>query len=324
MLKDKQANNSLLKGQIISVFRDRYLVEFDNKKLMMEVSGRYKHIHYLKSEYPQIGDYVNFREVDQYLGIIESICPRKSVLERLDVGKIKEKHILATNIDIVFICISVNNDFNIKKLRDFLSLTYDSNYETIILLTKKDLTDKIEHYIEKTKEVTENQIIAISAYNNEDIETIKNITKDNLSVFIGSSGVGKSTLINKLIGEEHFKTNSIRVSDSQGRHTTVNRELIHLEYGGSVIDTPGIRIVSSYFVSENNFEDIKSLSEGCYYNDCTHHDEPGCMVKKALSTGELDIDRYNQYLKAMRLNRFIRKRELEREKLQNKRFGKGR
>ena len=317
-------NNSLFIGQIITVLRNRYLVAYDHQKIMMEVSGRFKHLNYLKSEYPQIGDYVNFRKVDDYLGIIESVCERKSVLQRIDVGTIKEKQILATNIDYVFICISVNNDYNTKKIRDFLTLTYDGNFKTIILLTKSDLTDEIDKYILETKKITNNQIIPVSSYNESDIDILREITKDKISVFIGSSGVGKSTLINELIGEEHFKTNSIRVSDSQGRHTTVNRELINLKYGGSVIDTPGIRIISSYFVSEKNFEDIKALSEGCRYNDCTHTNEPGCMVQKAISLGDLEVERFNQYLKAIRLNKFIKNRELQRNKLLNKKQERGR
>lgn len=323
-MKSIQKESSLFKGQVISVLRNRYLVSYKDEKYFMEVSGRYKYLNHLSSDYPQIGDFVNFRKADEYLGIIESVCERKSVLERVDVGTIKEKQILAANIDLVFICVSVNNDYNTKKIRDFLSLTYDGNFETIILLTKSDLTTNIEKYILKTSQITDNKIISVSVYNREDIDKIINITKDKTSVFIGSSGVGKSSLINALIGSEHFKTNSIRISDSQGRHTTVNRELINLNYGGSVIDTPGIRIISSYFVSEDNFEDVKSLSEGCKYSDCSHTNEPGCMIKKAISTNILSVERYNQYLKAMRLNKFIKNREIERKRILNKRMVKGR
>jgi ribosome biogenesis GTPase len=149
---------------------------------------------------------------------------------------------------------------------------------------------------------------------------LKKILANKTAVFTGSSGVGKSTIINKLINEEHFKTNLIRMSDAQGRHTTVNRELINLDNGGKVIDTPGIRIVSSYFVSEESFEDILSLSEGCHFADCKHQKEPGCMVRKALNTGLLDYERFNQYIKAMKYSRFNQKREAERARLLNKRL----
>ncbi|MBN2503795.1 MAG: ribosome small subunit-dependent GTPase A, partial [Bacilli bacterium] len=147
---------------------------------------------------------------------------------------------------------------------------------------------------------------------------LKDYLKNKTAVFIGSSGVGKSTIINKIIGEEHFQTNDIRMGDDQGRHTTVSRELLRLENGGKVIDTPGIRIVSSYFVPENDFEDIMNLAEGCRFNDCRHEGEPGCMVQKAIQTGELDPGRFFQYQKAMKLNEHNRKRELERARIQSR------
>ncbi len=320
----KQKENSLLLGQAIAVYKERYLVEHNENKTMMEVSGRFKYMNYLKSDFPQIGDFVKYRAVDENFGIIESICERTSVLDRLDVGFVQERQILAVNVDIVFICMSLNEDFNLRKLRNFLTLTYDSNFKTVILLTKKDLCEDIEEYINKTKTLTNNEIIAITVYNDIDILNLKNVIAENTAVFIGSSGVGKSTVINKLIGEEHFKTKLIRLSDAQGRHATVNRELIHLKAGGKVIDTPGIRIVSSYFVSEGSFEDIQSLSEGCYYKDCTHNKEPGCLVQKSLQTGELDFERYKQYLKVIRLNRFNKQREIERQRIIDKRLRKGR
>jgi ribosome biogenesis GTPase len=170
--------------------------------------------------------------------------------------------------------------------------------------------------------VTDNEVKAISAYNKNDILMIKNDLKNKTAVFIGSSGVGKSTLINTLIGEEYLKTKDIRISDAQGRHTTVNRELIELDNNTKVIDTPGIRIVSSYFVSENEFEDILALSEGCRFKNCSHENEPGCMVQQALDTGVLSIDRWQQYQKVLRLNKFNKRREKERERILTKRIKK--
>lgn len=313
---------TLLIGQIIAVYKERYLLAYDDKKIMAEVSGRFKFTHYLKGDYPQVGDFVHFRKADDDLAIIERIEERKSVLERQDVGTVMERQILATNIDITYICMSLNEDFNITKLRNFLSLTYDASFDTVILLTKSDICNHVDEYISKVKTVTDNKVIAISAYNENDMLMIKNDLKNKTAVFIGSSGVGKSTLINTLIGEEYLKTKDIRMSDAQGRHTTVNRELIELENNTKVIDTPGIRIVSSYFASENEFEDIIALSEGCRFKNCLHENEPGCMVKQALDTGELGIDRWLQYQKVLRLNKFNKRREKERERILNKRIRK--
>jgi len=323
-LNSEHSKETLNIGQVIAVFKERYLVEFDDQKIHMEVSGRFKFNHFIKSEYPQIGDFVKFHLADQYLGIIEHVLERKSTLERVDVGKIKEKHILAANVDLVFICMSLNEDFNLTKLRNYLSLTYDSNFETIILLTKRDLCSNEESYVEKVRNITDYDIVCVCSYELNDIEKISNIIQTKTAVFIGSSGVGKSSLINQLIGEEHFKTNLIRLSDAQGKHTTVSRELVKLKSGGKVIDTPGIRIVSSYFVSEENFEDILSLSEGCYFSDCKHNKEPGCMVQKAIQTGQLELERFLQYKKAMKLDNFHKQRELERQRIFDKKNKKGR
>ncbi len=321
-LESIQKDKQLMTGQVIAVYKDRYLISCDALKIMAEVSGRFQYMHYLKSDYPQIGDMVQFRKADDDLAIIERIEIRKSVLERQGVGTIMERHILAANIDLTFICMSLNEDFNITKLRNFLSLTYDQAFKTIILLTKKDLCDDNKSYVNQVKRITDNDIKIISAFDEDDIKALKDDLKGQTAVFIGSSGVGKSTLINRVIGHEHFKTNDIRISDAQGRHTTVNRELIELDNGAKLIDTPGIRIVSSYVVSENEFEDIMSLSEGCKYNDCTHDSEPGCMIRQALDTGELTEDRWHQYQKAMRLNKFNKQREIERERIINKRLNK--
>jgi len=152
------------------------------------------------------------------------------------------------------------------------------------------------------------------------MDGLKHVLKDKTAVFIGSSGVGKSTLINKLLGEDHFLTSAIRMGDAQGRHTTVSRELMRLDNGGKVIDTPGIRIVSSYFVPETDFEDILNLSEGCRFHDCKHQSEPGCLVQKAIQTGELDPTRFAQYQKAMKLNAHNQKRERERVMIQTNRL----
>ena len=175
-----------------------------------------------------MGDYVLFRELDNNEGIIEKIEARISSLKRLATTDKHQAQILASNIDFVYLCMSMNEDFNIRKLRNFLSLTYSIDYTTTILLTKKDLTEDIEYYINEVTLISDLNILPISVFDDDDISILKNQIKNKTCVFIGSSGVGKSTIINKLIGEQHFATKDIRLSDAQGRHTTVHRELLNL------------------------------------------------------------------------------------------------
>lgn len=309
-------------GRVISVFKERYVIETGSLQIQAEVSGRYRYMNLLKEEYPAVGDYVRIRKIDEDLAIIEQLIQRQNVLDRLDVGTIREKQILAANIDLVLICLSLNKDFNLKKLENFLTLTEGKDFKTIILLTKKDLCDDVDNFIAKVKAVTLNDVLVVSAFKSSDIENLRKVMKGFTSVFIGSSGVGKSTLINSLIEEDYLKTSEIRLSDAQGRHTTVSRELIRLDEETAVIDTPGIRIVNAYGIDENNFEDIMILSEGCKFRDCRHEFETGCMVQKAIAEGLLEENRLMAFNKAIKINDYIKKREIERLHKLEKRFNK--
>lgn len=305
-----QAN--LLKAQVVIVERERYFLETDQGIIQAKVSGRYHYTHALKSEYPQVGDFVNYHLDMGDLGIIESVDERKSILDRADVGNRQEQQILAVNIDRVFICISANKDFNLRKLRNFLILAAKPELKPVILLTKCDLTDQVELFIDQIKEITDIDVYPMSVYYTQDMEDLRQLIQDQTVVFIGASGVGKSTLINHLLGESKLKTADIRESDAQGRHTTVHRELIRIDENTAVIDTPGIRIVGSYMIPENEFEDVLSLSEGCYFSDCKHESEPGCMVQKAIDDGVLDEERFKVYLKTLKRNAYFKRREASR------------
>ncbi|MDD3477410.1 MAG: ribosome small subunit-dependent GTPase A [Candidatus Izemoplasmatales bacterium] len=302
-------------GTVIAVYRERYLVEIGEEKHFMEVSGRYRYLHNQKSDYPQVGDLVHFHMADEWMGIIESVGERRSILSRADVGSVGEQQILAVNVDLVFLCLSLNKDFHPKKLRNFLTITYGQNFETIILLTKKDLCDDPAPYVAQVQHITDVPMMIVSAFDHEDLQKIREAIGMKTAVLIGSSGVGKSTILNRLLGEERFDTKTIRMSDAQGRHTTVNREMVQLDGGGAVIDTPGIRVVSSYIVDEGVFEDVTSLSEGCLFRDCTHTVEPGCMVIKAIEDGTMEEERFEQFQKATKLNDYYRRREQARNRI---------
>jgi len=320
-MREKSRQDSLLKGRVIIAHLTKYIVELNNKKYSLEVSGRFKYMALDKSDYPVVGDYVLFMPTYDNEGIIETVVERRNTIKRLAVSDIHNGQIIAANIDLVFVCMSLNNDFNITKLQKLLSLTYSDDYQTIILLTKSDLCDNPTDYINEVKIINGEEVITVSVFNDSDINEIEKIIGKRSCVFIGSSGVGKSTIINSLIGEEHFATKGIRETDAQGRHTTVHRELIHLKNGGVVIDTPGIRTIDSYYIAdmESHFDDITQLANDCRFRDCTHTNEVGCQVKEAILSGDLPIERFDQYQHAERLNRFVIRREKQKQRIQEKR-----
>ncbi len=312
---------NLNKGRVISNHLTKYIVEHKTEKFSLEVSGRFKYTAYSKSDYPVVGDYVYFRETNHNEGIIEAIEERKNTLSRLGISNVFNQQIIASNIDMVFICVSLNQDYHIRKVLNFLSMTQSNDFERILLFTKSDLTENYDEYINEVREYTDIDIKLISSFNESDINELKEFIDTNTCVFIGSSGVGKSTIINKLIGEQHFDTAEIRISDAQGRHTTAHRELITLDTGGAIIDSPGIRIVQSYIVEnvEEEFKDIIDISNECKFRDCSHDREPGCKIQKSLEEGSLLEERYNQYTKAMKLNAHVKRQERAKGIMQNKR-----
>ncbi len=309
------------KGRIISNHITKYKCLVETSVYTLEISGRWKYMNLNKTDYPVVGDYVYFRETNQKEGIIERIIERRNTLSRISGSNVFSEQIIASNIDLAFICISLNKDFNIKKVLNFLSMTKSKDYESILLLTKSDLADNHDLYIDEIKKYSDIQIITVSSYNQSNIQHIKDLIKNKTAVLIGSSGVGKSTLINKILNQSYFKTNDIRESDSQGRHTTVHKELMPLDNGGYVIDSPGIRLPYSYFNEDlsEEFKDIIEIASQCKFRDCRHENEPGCKIKEALSKEELLEERYNQYLKAQKLNKHVKKQIRIKEKLQNKR-----
>ena len=313
----------MLLGRITSVHKSLYLISSNKVLYKGKMSGRFSYTALSKSDYPVVGDYVIFMpSIYDDSATIEKVCTRHSKIERLGVGTAGDKQILAANIDLIYICVSLNEDFNIKKIQNFISTTYGSNAEAIVLLTKKDLCDNIEDYTNQVKKLNKNiEIMVVSSYSKEDILLLEEKLKGKTSVFIGSSGVGKSTLINQLLGYDYLKTLDIRLSDAQGKHATTHREMIELPRGGYIIDTPGLRVINSYIVGDalENFDEISELSQDCLYNDCTHIHEPNCKVREALNNGEISTELFNSYRNILRLNRYNQRRELERKRVQNKR-----
>jgi len=281
-----------------------------------------------KSEIPAVGDWVALKknmEVNTFHILI--LLPRKNKLSRKVAGTKSEEQIIASNIDIVFIVTSLDQDFNIRRLERYLTMVNEINAQVIIILNKIDKCKDLNKYIKETEKISQKiPILTISAKKGNNIEEVIEFVKTGKTiVLIGSSGVGKSTLINQLLGYSRQAVGEIRQSDGKGRHITSSRELIMLPDGGMIIDNPGIREIQLWSSGEGiskTFQDIEELSWLCKFRDCCHESEPGCAVIKAVEEGNLNIERLNSYKKLIRELEYsqIRRNTYERRK-KDKQFG---
>lgn len=291
-------------GRIITVNRNNWNILYNNQNIIGIIKNKKDN-----NELPVVGDYVKIN-IDSYNNcIIESILPRKNTIKKLSIDKTKEKYkegkeqILASNVDIIFIVTSLNNDFNIARLERLVLLGINSNSKIAFLLTKSDLCSKEEqdNYKNIIKSRFNYPVYLISSYKNEGIENIKDIwNKGETAVFIGSSGVGKSTLINKLLDDNIIKTNDIRHKDDKGKHTTTSRNLFVLKDGRIVIDEPGIRAVASFNMNSDVnmiFSKISELTKECKYTTCTHENRNGCRILEAIDNGEITKEEFERYKK---------------------------
>ncbi len=286
-------------GRIISQDKGMYRAVTENGEKKAQVSGKFRYNAVSSSDYPAVGDFVMLDENEDGNAIIHHVLTRKSVFIRKAAGTSNESQIVASNIDTVFICMSLNNDFNLRRLERYIGVTWDSGATPVVVLTKSDLCGNLEQMLAELETVALSvDIIVTSSFKEDGYLSVKKYIDNGKTVaFIGSSGVGKTTLINKLAGENLFETQEIR-NDDRGRHTTTKRELIVLPEGGIVIDTPGMRElgIESTDLSKA-FSDINELSGQCRFSDCTHTKEPGCAVREAIESGLLPEERLSSYLK---------------------------
>ena len=320
-LSDKFLNESkmysLSVGRIISQDKGLYKAVTENGEFKAQVSGKFRYNAINISDYPAVGDFVMMDENDGN-AVIHQILNRKSAFIRKAAGTSHDDQVVAANVDTVFICMSLNKDFNLRRLERYISIGWDSGAIPVVVLTKSDLCDDIESLLIELSDVAIGLDIMITSSLANEYENIKKyITYGHTVAFIGSSGVGKTTLINKLLGEEVFETKELR-NDDKGRHTTTKRELILVPDGGVVIDTPGMRelgIESADF--SKAFADIDELSQMCKFNDCTHTKEPGCAVKRAIEDGNLTNKRLESYFKLKKEANYdgLNSKQIETEKL---------
>jgi ribosome biogenesis GTPase / thiamine phosphate phosphatase len=294
-------------GRVTLEHTHLYKVITEHGELQAEVSGRIRGKAEgrlgRRDEFPAVGDWVLLREYpEERKAVIHGILPRKSKFSRKVAGKGTFEQIVAANNDVVFILSSLNNEFNLRRIERYLAFAWESNANPVIVLTKADLCRDINNKVRDVKSIAIGvPIHVISSVHREGIETLQQYIKQGQTIgLLGSSGVGKSTLINCLIGKEVQRVNEIRESDDRGKHTTTHRELILLPNGGLIMDTPGMRELQVWEADDGldqMYEDITQLSERCRFNDCLHRQEPGCAVQEAIQNGGLNPERLNNFNK---------------------------
>lgn len=281
--------------------KDMYQVLTEQGEIKAEVSGKLSHLAATSAEYPAVGDWVLVDRLDDHGGnaIIHHLLTRKSYFERKAAGTKYDRQIVAANIDTIFICMALNSDYNLRRLERYLSIAWDSMAMPVVLLTKADLCEDLRAKLLEIESIAMGADVIVTSSRRDDgyTDVFKYLAKGKTVAFIGSSGVGKSTLINKLLGQEILVTNGIR-DDDKGRHTTTHRQLLMLPEGGVVIDTPGMRELQIAGADlAKSFADIQELAETCCYRDCQHESEPKCGVRKAIAEGRLPAERLDNYLK---------------------------
>jgi ribosome biogenesis GTPase len=315
-------------GRIISEHRERYIVRTIKGEFESEITGNMRFAAKSREDFPAVGDWVSLATYSSGFAIIHEILPRWSVIKRQAVGQYGEIQIIATNIDYAFLVQSVDRDFNINRLERYLTICHSSKVSPVIILTKTDLINEIQlsEILDRLKARIKNvPVITVSNETRNGYAPINAfIQKGKTYCMLGSSGVGKSTLLNNLSGENLMKTDSISTSTNKGKHITSHRELIILENGGILIDNPGMRevgIADTESGFEITFEQIIKLSKDCKFKDCTHTNEIGCRVIEAVKKGEIDSAFYENYLKIEKEKAYFESTIAERRK-KDKDFGK--
>jgi ribosome biogenesis GTPase len=315
-------------GRVTAEHKERYAVSTGDQEYDAEIIGNLRYTAQNRSDFPAVGDWVALSPYDEDKALIHAVIPRSSFIERQAVGKKGEKQLIATNIDKALIVQSVDRDFNINRIERYLTICNSGGVSPVIILSKIDLVDTstlTELLNQINIRIKDVPVLAISNETNQGISELQSIIhKGQTYCLLGSSGVGKSTLLNSLMGESHMRTGEIGEHSHRGKHVTTHRELIVLENGGIVIDNPGMRevgITDSEGGLESTFDEIAELAQDCKYKDCTHTSETGCAVLEAVENGEIDHSSYDNFLRMAREKEHYESTVAEKRR-KDKNFGK--
>lgn len=321
--------NDLDIARITAVHRNNFTVRSEKGEMSAELSGKFLYAVDSSIDMPTVGDWVQIQCYDNdSLAIINNLFPRKSLLKRKSAGKNIEFQLLAVNVDTAFIIQSADRNFNVNRFERYLVLVKEADIKPVFLLSKSDLTSA-EHISEMTKQIEkidpDCRFIAFSNENGSGLDQIRgSLIHSKTYCLLGSSGVGKSTLLNNLIGDETQKVDVVRERDNRGKHTTTSRQLFMLDNGSMFIDTPGMREMGNFDVDEGiseTFVDIVELSKNCLFSDCKHTGINGCAVLEAINNGELDEARFENYLKIKKESDYYEMSYLEKRR-KDKSLGK--
>ncbi len=323
LIKKAEDFPGLFLARVISQHRALYEIATEKSHLLAEISGKLQYNSENIINYPSVGDFVLVDRLDDRHGnaVIQAILARKSVFIRKAAGTSSDLQVVAANIDTIFICMSLNNDFNLRRLERYLSIAWDSGAEPVIVLTKSDLCRDLTTKISQVEKIALGADIAVtSSIEAEGYKTIlKYIAPGQTVAFMGSSGVGKSTLINRLLGNDVIETREIR-RDDKGRHATTRRELFLIPSGGAVIDTPGMRELQLESANlAKTFADLGKLAQECKFKNCQHEKEPGCAIRKALEEGLISEERLLSHKRLKKEARYegLNSKQIEKEKIKD-------
>ncbi|ETA79585.1 ribosome small subunit-dependent GTPase A [Youngiibacter fragilis] len=320
-------------GRIAEEEKELYTVITSRGTMLASVTGKMMQSASSREDYPAVGDYVALDREDDRAGFgrIMGVLERTSCIRRKAAGDTTDIQVIAANVDMLFLTMALNQDFNIRRLERYIAVAKESGSESAVLLTKLDIAEGLYEKLEEVRKAASGgRIILLSNITGEGVDEVRKLLSAGITAaFIGSSGIGKSSVINSLLGDEALATGGLRKGDGKGRHTTTHRELIILPSGGMVIDTPGMRelhLLDDISGVDEAFSDILSLSSGCRFKDCSHRTEPGCRVQQALADGTLDRKRLESYEKLQKEARHMASamddRVRREKKAENKKLGK--
>jgi ribosome biogenesis GTPase / thiamine phosphate phosphatase len=290
-------------GRVAIEFNQIFRIYVEDGELDAITAGRLKHRARGRAELPAVGDWVAVRKrPEEDRGVMMAVLPRRSAFTRRAAGEVTGEQVVAANVDVVFVVMGLDRDYNVRRLERYLVMARESGASPVVLLTKPDLcTDLAAQLREVTSLAGDIAVHVVNPKRGEGLEQLHgDLGAGTTAALLGSSGVGKSTIINRLVGADIRRTRDVRESDSRGRHTTTHRELVVLPGGGLIIDTPGMRELQLWDAGDSvreTFDEIEALAPGCHFGDCRHRDEPRCAVKAAVAEGTIAAGRLESYLK---------------------------